>query len=102
MVMMSLYTTKMTDIMIDHFIRDVHPKLKRFVEEIYCVEYSPMRIRPQYHKNTKYHKYFVFMPTKSGWGESEFYYDIQTQKFTRVQYPETANMWDSSYDDTFS
>ena len=70
------------------------------MEETYCVAYTPERVREQVHKNTYYRKYFVFMPMKSGWGESEFYYDILNKRFARVD-PSHAG-WDSLYDDTFS
>ena len=90
--MMSLYTSTMND----------HFKLKKFVEETYCVEYNPNRIRPQLHKNTPYHKYFVYKPMKSSWGESEFYYDVRTNTFLRVGYENHKTEWDTLYDDTFS
>jgi hypothetical protein len=86
----------------EHYIHDIHPKLTKFIEEVYCVKYNPARIRPQYHKNTQYHKYFVFVPMGAGWGESEFYYDMEKNKFVRVEYEVPTSNWDSSYDDVFS
>jgi len=76
-----------------------HILLKKFIEEVYCMKYNPNHILPQIHKNTEFHKYFIYNP---GFLETEFYYDVLKNKFTRMKFENNSTDWDSAYDDSFS
>jgi hypothetical protein len=76
-----------------------HQKLKQFIEQEYCMVYNPHHIIPQLHKNTEYHKYFMYRPYASGLLQTEFYYDVKKKKFMR--YTQQSG-WDPMMDDTFS
>ena len=73
--------------------------LKKFIEEVYCVEYRPERVVPQIHKNTENRKYFIFRPSVPGFGELEFWYDVERKKFVHAI---KMNTWEPMCEDTFS
>lgn len=76
-----------------------HQSLKRFIEQVYCIEYKPENIVPQLHKNTEYKKYFMHKPYASGFLQTEFFYDVQRNKFMPLNHEVD---WDPLTEDTFS
>lgn len=73
--------------------------LKRFVEQVYCVEYNPAHVIPMFSKNTNDKIYFTYKPFKSGFLETEFYYDVKLKRLIRLN---NVVDWDPMMNDTFS
>ena len=74
-------------------------KLKRFIEQTYCIEYNPEHVASLKHKNTGKMKCFMYKPYKTGFLQTEFYYDTVNKKFVRLV---NGVDWDPLSDDTFS
>lgn len=76
-----------------------HKSLKRFIEQVYCMEFNPSHIIEEISNKMDDKVYFIYRPFESGFLQTEFYYDKNTNRLFRVN---NIVDWDPMFEDTFS
>ena len=80
-----------------------HSLMKKYVETTFGFEYNPFHIVPLFEKNTLNKKYFLWRPFDSGFLQQEFLFDVNSQRFTQMDYTDTQVDWDPvCYDDVYA